>query len=139
MRKQNIIYEYADTDIWKLYSGIPEVYDTSFKVATSFQYPLRPEFVESTWYLYRATQDPYYLDVAERILFDITTRSKVECGLAGIQDLRTNKRDDRMESLALSETLKAGTYYTATVTYLNDCLKYLYLLFEEDNYLNSDD
>ncbi|KAL1668072.1 glycoside hydrolase family 47 protein [Schizophyllum commune] len=110
------------TDIWKLYSGIPEVYDTSFKAATSFQYPLRPEFVESTWYLYRATQDPYYLDVAERILFDITTRSKVECGLAGIQDLRTNKRDDRMESFALSETLK-----------------YLYLLFDEDNYLHRDD
>ena len=108
MRKHNIIDEYADTDIWKLYSGIPEVYDTSFKVATSFQYPLRPEFVESTWYLYRATQDPYYLDVAERILFDITTRSKVECGLAGIQDLRTNKRDDRMESFALSETLKVS-------------------------------
>lgn len=37
---------------------------------------------------------------------DLTTRAKVDCGLAGIQDLRTNVRDDKMESFALSETLK---------------------------------
>ncbi|KAG6837560.1 hypothetical protein H0H93_007741 [Arthromyces matolae] len=53
-----------------------------------------------------ATRDPFYLDVGERVLFDLLTRAKVDCGLAGIQDLRTNKRDDRMESFALSETLK---------------------------------
>lgn len=32
----------------------------------------------------------------------------MDCGLAGIQDLRTNKRDDRMESFTLSETLKVS-------------------------------
>ncbi|KAK0191006.1 alpha mannosidase-like protein [Armillaria mellea] len=109
-------------NLWRRYSGLPEVFDTNFKQATSHQYPLRPEFIESTWYLYRATLDPFYLDVGERILFDIITRSKVDCGLSGIQDLRTNKRDDRMESFALSETLK-----------------YLYLLFDEENPLHSDD
>lgn len=40
------------------------------------------------------------------MLEDIVARAKVDCGLTGIQDLRTNKRDDRMESFALSETLK---------------------------------
>ncbi|KAG5644060.1 hypothetical protein DXG03_009150 [Asterophora parasitica] len=109
-------------NLWREHSGLPEVYDTNYKKATSHQYPLRPEFIESTWYLYRATRDPFYLDVGERVLFDLITRSKVDCGLAGIQDLRTNKRDDRMESFALSETLK-----------------YLYLLFDEENALNSDD
>ncbi|KAF8639449.1 hypothetical protein AX16_010304 [Volvariella volvacea WC 439] len=109
-------------NLWRAHSGLPEVYDTNYKKATSHQYPLRPELVESTWYLYRATRDPFYLDVGERILFDLTTRAKVECGLTGIQDLRTNKRDDRMESFALSETLK-----------------YLYLLFDEDNALHNDD
>ncbi|KAF9006459.1 alpha mannosidase-like protein [Cyathus striatus] len=103
-------------------SWLALVFDTNFKRATSFQYPLRPEFIESTWYLYRATKDSFYLDVGERILFDLTTRAKVDCGLTGIQDLRTNKRDDRMESFALSETLK-----------------YLYLLFDEENTLHSDD
>ncbi|RDB22490.1 ER degradation-enhancing alpha-mannosidase-like protein 1 [Hypsizygus marmoreus] len=109
-------------NIWREHSGLPEVFDTNFKRATSYQYPLRPEFIESTWYLYRATRDPFYLDVGERVLFDIITRAKVDCGLTGIQDLRTNKRDDRMESFALSETLK-----------------YLFLLFDEENPLHSDD
>ncbi|KIM46267.1 glycoside hydrolase family 47 protein [Hebeloma cylindrosporum] len=109
-------------NLWKQHCGLPEVYDTNYKQATSHQYPLRPEFIESTWYLYRATRDPFYLDVGERVLFDLTTRAKVACGLTGIQDLRTNKRDDRMESFALSETLK-----------------YLYLLFDEENFLHSDD
>ncbi|TFK43613.1 alpha mannosidase-like protein [Crucibulum laeve] len=109
-------------NLWREHAGLPEVYDTSHKKATSHQYPLRPEFIESTWYLYRATRDPFYLDVGERVLNDITMRCKVECGLTGIQDLRTNKRDDRMESFALSETLK-----------------YLYLLFDEENVLHSDD
>ncbi|EIN10701.1 alpha mannosidase-like protein [Punctularia strigosozonata HHB-11173 SS5] len=109
-------------NMWKRHSGLPEVFDTAFQVATSFQYPLRPEFIESTWYLYRATRDPFYLDVGERVLMDIATRAKVDCGLTGIQDLRTNQRDDRMESFVLSETLK-----------------YLYLLFDEDNPLHDDD
>jgi len=109
-------------NLWRQHSGLPEVYDTSYMQATSHQYPLRPEFIESTWYLYRATRDPFYLDVGERIIFDLSTRAKVDCGLTGIQDLRVNKRDDRMESFVLSETLK-----------------YLFLLFDEDNPLNHDD
>ncbi|EGO01815.1 glycoside hydrolase family 47 protein [Serpula lacrymans var. lacrymans S7.3] len=109
-------------NIWKRHSGLPEVWDAGFMQATSFQFPLRPEFVESTWYLYRATRDTFYLDVGKRILEDITIRAKVDCGLTGIKDLRTNARDDRMESFVLSETLK-----------------YLYLLFDEENRLHTDD
>ncbi|EIW82385.1 glycoside hydrolase family 47 protein [Coniophora puteana RWD-64-598 SS2] len=109
-------------NLWRKHSGLPEVWDAVYTQATSFQYPLRPEFVESTWYLYRATKDPFYLDVGERILKDITIRTKVDCGLASIKDLRLNARDDRMESFALSETLK-----------------YLYLLFDEANRLHDDD
>lgn len=43
----------TDWNIWRRHSGLPEVWDAHFLQATSFQYPLRPEFVESTWYLYR--------------------------------------------------------------------------------------
>ncbi|KAF8639955.1 hypothetical protein AX17_001205 [Amanita inopinata Kibby_2008] len=109
-------------NIWRGHSGLPEVYDTYFRQATSHQYPLRPEFIESTWYLYRATRDPFYLDVGQRVLDDLIKRARVECGLTGIADLRTNQRDDRMESFTLSETLK-----------------YLYLLFDEENPLHRDD
>ncbi|OSX60455.1 glycoside hydrolase family 47 protein [Postia placenta MAD-698-R-SB12] len=109
-------------NIWRGHSGLPEIWDMNFRQGTSMQYPLRPEFVESTWYLYRATHDPFYLDVGGRILYDITTRAKVKCGLASIKDLRTNAQEDRMESFVLSETLK-----------------YLYLLFDEANPIHADD
>jgi hypothetical protein len=88
--------------------------------------PRSAEFIESTWYLYRvsscldaaiydsdqvqATRDPFYLDVGERVLHDLFWRAKSECGLAGIANLETNKRDDRMESFVLSETLKVSLY-----------------------------
>lgn len=42
-------------------------------MATSFQYPIRPEFVESTWYLYRvgihtAMREHVYVDFQSRLL-----------------------------------------------------------------------
>ena len=60
-----------DYNVWRQHSGLPEMYDASYKVATSNHYGLRPgkyfspignldyslialaEFIESTWYLYR--------------------------------------------------------------------------------------
>jgi hypothetical protein len=54
----------------------------------------------------QATRDPFYLDVGERILNDLVYRARVPCGLAGISDLPSNGRSDRMESFSLSETLK---------------------------------
>lgn len=76
-------------------------------------YPLRPEFIESTYYLYRATRDPMYLQIGERILNLLRNRYKAPCGFYGIQDVRTGERNDRMETFVLGETLK-----------------YLYLLFD---------
>ncbi|KAH7100649.1 glycoside hydrolase [Auriculariales sp. MPI-PUGE-AT-0066] len=116
--KSHLIY----WNLWKRFAGLPEIYDIGHAVATTNSYPLRPEFIESTWYLYRATRDSFYLDVAEKVLADLTIRGKVDCGLTGIEDLKNNKRSDRMESFVLSETLK-----------------YLYLIFDDDNPINRDD
>ncbi|KAG7194994.1 alpha mannosidase-like protein [Scheffersomyces spartinae] len=86
-------------------------------------YPLRPEFIESTYYLYRATRDPMYLQIGERVLNLLRDRYKAPCGFHGLQDVRTGERNDRMETFVLGETLK-----------------YLYLLFDVDNeiFLHSD-
>ena len=54
----------------------------------------------------QATKDPFYLSVGERALEDITTRTKVACGLTTISNLLTGQQEDRMESFVLSETLK---------------------------------
>jgi hypothetical protein len=39
---------------------------------------LRPEFIESTYFLYRTTKDPFYLFVGEQILTDLLNYTKVE-------------------------------------------------------------
>ena len=80
-----------------------------------------PEFIESTFFLYQATKDPFYLDVGAQIFEDLQ-RAKVPCGLATIADVLATRLEDRMESFVLSETLK-----------------YLYLLFDEDNPLAGSD
>lgn len=77
-------------------------------------YPLRPEFIESTYYLFRATRDPMYLQIGQRILLVFKSRFMTYCGLAGYQDVKTGKFQDRMESFVMGELLK-----------------YLYLLFDE--------
>ncbi|KAG9034693.1 alpha mannosidase-like protein [Tulasnella sp. JGI-2019a] len=107
-------------NMWRRYSGIPETFSIVTKEGLAIGYPLRPEFIESTYFLYRATKDPFYLSVGERVLQDLTARAKVPCGLATVGNLVTGEQDDRMESFVLSETLK-----------------YLFLLFDEDNPLNS--
>lgn len=56
------------------------------------------------------------------VLADLTSRSKVKCGLATLANVETDQLDDRMESFVLSETLK-----------------YLYLLFDEANEFSKSD
>ena len=37
-------------------------------------YPLRPELIESSYHLYAATRDPYYLSVGKEFLFALQVR-----------------------------------------------------------------
>ncbi|KAF8332804.1 glycoside hydrolase [Cantharellus anzutake] len=108
-------------NLWKRFSGMPETFNVMTREGISLGYPLRPEFIESTYFLYRATRDSFYLDVGARILEDFIRRTKVPCGLATVSNVLTGAHEDRMESFALSESLK-----------------YLYLLFDEDNMFNQD-
>lgn len=67
---------------------------------------MRPEFIESTYFLYKATGDHYYLQAAKKVLQALQKHARVPCGFAAVNDLRTGKHDDRMDSFVLSETLK---------------------------------
>ena len=49
------------------------------------QHLLRPEFVESTYFLYRATRDPYYLEAGEKVLRSLQKHARVTCGYASIK------------------------------------------------------
>ncbi|KFZ03770.1 hypothetical protein V502_10674 [Pseudogymnoascus sp. VKM F-4520 (FW-2644)] len=110
------------TALWTRYSALPErwsVRDGTVEGGLGW-WPGRPEFIESNYHLFRATQDPWYLHVGEMVLKDIQRRCWAECGWSGLQDVRTGEMSDRMESFFLGETAK-----------------YLYLLFDPDHPLNS--
>lgn len=70
---------------------MPEAFNFVNRTTEWNGYPLRPEFVESTYYLYRATKDPFYLDVGARILRDLKKRTQTQCGFAVIHDVLTGK------------------------------------------------
>lgn len=112
-------------NIWTTFGALPERFNllnrgSSINATVELEwYPLRPEFIESTFHLYQATKDPFYLHVGERVMRDLQNRSRVKCGYAGIKNVLTGELEDRMESFFLSETVK-----------------YLYLLFDVDNPMN---
>lgn len=112
------------TALWTRFSALPE----RWNVATGEidnglgWWGGRPEFIESTYYLYQATKDPWYLHVGEMVLRDIKRRCWTRCGWAGLQDVRTGELQDRMESFFLGETAK-----------------YMFLLFSPDHPLNNID
>ncbi|XP_033219638.1 ER degradation-enhancing alpha-mannosidase-like protein 3 isoform X2 [Belonocnema kinseyi] len=103
--------------VMQRHNFIPEAFTTDFQVHWG-HHPLRPEFLESTYFLYKATGDHYYLGVGRKVLKSLQTYARVPCGYAAVSDVRTNKHDDTMDSFVLSETLK-----------------YLFLLFAEPSEL----
>lgn len=109
--------------VMQMHTFIPEAFTYDFQIHWG-QYHLRPEFIESTYFLYKATGDHYYLQVGKKALKTIQKYAKVPCGYAAVNDIRTGKHEDRMDSYLLSETIK-----------------YLYLLFADESELpiNIDD
>ncbi|XP_063228642.1 ER degradation-enhancing alpha-mannosidase-like protein 3 isoform X2 [Bacillus rossius redtenbacheri] len=99
--------------VMQKHNFIPEAFTTDFQVHWG-QHPLRPEFLESTYFLHRATGDPYYLEVGRSVLRSLQRHARVACGYAAVRDVRTGMHEDRMDSFVLAETFK-----------------YLYLLFAE--------
>nr|XP_019014344.1 uncharacterized protein I206_00426 [Kwoniella pini CBS 10737]OCF53125.1 hypothetical protein I206_00426 [Kwoniella pini CBS 10737] len=107
-------------NLWRKYDAMPESFLWQERKVEWTGYPGRPEFIESTYYLYQATKDPFYLRVGEKILHDLKTRTKTKCGFATLKNVMTGEQEDRMESFMLSESLK-----------------YLYLLFADIPFPNS--
>ncbi|KAL2492870.1 putative alpha-mannosidase I MNS5 [Abeliophyllum distichum] len=102
--------------VWNKFGVLPERYllDHQMLHPTEKYYPLRPELAESTFYLYQATKDPWYLEVGESIVDSLNFYTRVEGGYASIRDVTTMELEDHQHSFFLSETCK-----------------YLYLLFDD--------
>lgn len=71
--------------VLKFYGFTPEVYNVLNQEAVRDSFPLRPELIESTMYLYKATNgDPYLLDIGSDILNSIQHSSRTRCGYATV-------------------------------------------------------
>ncbi|KMZ61126.1 mannosyl-oligosaccharide 1,2-alpha-mannosidase, family GH47 [Zostera marina] len=94
--------------VWKKYGFTPEGYNLASHNVQQGQksYPLRPELIESTYWLYKATRDPRYLDVGRDIVASLQYGARCPCGYCHIQDVETHKKEDHMESFFLAETVK---------------------------------
>lgn len=98
--------------MWQLTGIEPEALDYATMKITSPGYPLRPEVMESAYYLYFITREPRYREMGRTFLDGLVQHCRTEAGYAALRNVETKEKSDNMESFFLAETLK-----------------YLYLLF----------
>jgi hypothetical protein len=110
--------------VWLDLGFLPEELDLSSwrsgKGPSNALYPLRPELIEATVYHYQATKDRSWLSAGQLILESIQNYTRTGCGFASVSNIMSMELADEMPSFFLSETIK-----------------YLFLLFDEDNFLHN--
>ncbi len=102
--------------MWNHFGIEPEEFNYKTMEVTYPQYVLRPENIESAYYLYHFTKDNKYLEMGEVYLKNIMDYCRLDEGYASLKSVITREKADKMPSFFLAETLK-----------------YLYLLFSDDN------
>jgi mannosidase alpha-like ER degradation enhancer 2 len=105
--------------MWTANGIEPERLDYRTMKVTIPGYPLRPEIVESTYYLYHYTRDPQYLRMGATFFADFIKHCRTETAYASLKDVTTKEHEDDMESFLFAETFK-----------------YFYLLFAPPRTLN---
>lgn len=92
--------------MWNAYGIEPESFDYSTRKAIIPNYELRPEIVESTYYLYFFTDNPQYLQMGQTYYDSLVKNCRTDVGFAALSSVITMEKKDAMESFFLAETLK---------------------------------
>jgi ER degradation enhancer, mannosidase alpha-like 2 len=92
--------------MWNVEGIEPELLDYKTMRVIASGYHLRPEIVESTYYLYRYTGDPQYRRMGENIFNVFVKYCRTDAGYAALADVTTKQQRDEMESFVLAETFK---------------------------------
>ncbi len=98
--------------MWTTFGIEPEELDYSKMKIAYNGYALRPEIIESAYYLHHFSKDPRYLDMGHTFFESLVKYCRTETGYCALRNVETKEKSDQMESFFLAETLK-----------------YLYLLF----------
>lgn len=107
--------------MWTLHGIEPEVLDYAALRVVHPGYPLRPEIIESAYYLFRYTRDPRYLEMGRTLFDGLLAHCRTEDGFTVLKSVVTKEKGDLMPSYFLAETLK-----------------YLHLLFAPDERVDLD-
>ena len=107
--------------MWQLHNIEPEELDFGPMRVVSPGYPLRPEIVESTYYLYHYTRNPRYQRMGRTMWRDFVKYCRNDVGYAALKSVITKEKTDSMQSFLFAETFK-----------------YFYLLFASPKALDFD-
>lgn len=92
--------------MWTKHGIEPEVFDYQKQEVTYAGYPLRPEIVESTYYLYHYTNDEKYLQMGKTFLEDTIKYCRTDVAYTGLKSVVTKEKNDYMHSFLFAETFK---------------------------------
>jgi mannosidase alpha-like ER degradation enhancer 2 len=92
--------------MWRQAGIEPEEFNYMTESITSPRYPLRPEIVESTYYLFHYTKDVSYQRDGEELWRDLVKYCRTEEGYAALKDVVTKEKSDSMQSFLFAETFK---------------------------------
>jgi len=116
-----ILLQDSSFTMWNLEGIEPEEFDYQTRQITSPAYPLRPEIVESTYYLYHYTLSPtrrispragadhertYYQQMGETMWRNFVKYCRHDVGYAALQSVVTKEKSDSMQSFVFAETFK---------------------------------
>lgn len=96
----------------------------SYTKISARHYGLRPEAIESVFYMYRLTGDKVWREKGWKMFEAVQSATQTEIANAAMRDVTSNlgELEDKMESFWLAETLK-----------------YFYLLFDEPDHISLDE
>jgi hypothetical protein len=92
--------------MWNLHHVEPEEIDYRLMRATALTYHLRPEIIESTYYLYHYSGGREYRKMGEIMFNDFVKYCRTDNGYAALQNVITKEKRDEMESFLFAETFK---------------------------------
>jgi len=93
--------------MWTVFGVEPEELDYATMTIGAYPgYELRPESLESAYYLYRLTGDPRWRAMGAAMWAAIDRWTRTDAGFAALADVRTKAQRDRMHSFFFAETMK---------------------------------
>ncbi len=92
--------------MWVLHGIEPEIMNYKSMKVVYGPYHLRPEIIESAYYLYHYTGDEEYRRMGSVFFNGLVRHCKTEAGYAALADVRSKNQLDEMESFFLAETMK---------------------------------